>query len=258
MAQRHRITRCRFARCSSRTTSYFNGNSQIAINRPAMLPVPAQTCRRAAHHREAGGMKFACSELLANDRGAAVIELAIVAPGARALASSASSTSATPTARRLALEQGAQRAIEKIMQTTENATVESHAGERGHLPGQRREQRRHLQNDSDLGEQRDRDLAAGMHQQAERSTTQSTSTSGDLRRLALPHAAGTRARVRPGHSDRQIHADVPDPLRQLQQRDQYLPSFGDRGHEDVMRLRRQLARDNAVPPPSKWRSRSRS
>src|SRR3982751_6612551 len=61
--------------------------------------------------------------LARDDRGAAVIELALVAPvlalmviGIVDLSNAFSS--------KLALEQGAQRAIEKIMQTTEDETVE--------------------------------------------------------------------------------------------------------------------------------------
>ena len=42
-----------------------------------------------------------------------------------------------PISRKLALEQGAQRAIEKIMQTTEDDTVEGTLEDRGRVPGQR-------------------------------------------------------------------------------------------------------------------------
>ncbi len=62
--------------------------------------------------------------LLANDRGAAVIELAIVAP-VLALGVIGVVDISNAYSKKLALEQGAQRAIEKIMNTTENATVES-------------------------------------------------------------------------------------------------------------------------------------
>ena len=62
--------------------------------------------------------------LIANERGAAVIEMALVAP-VLALAVIGIVDISNAYSRKLALEQGAQRAIEKIMNTTENATVES-------------------------------------------------------------------------------------------------------------------------------------
>lgn len=62
--------------------------------------------------------------LLANDRGAAVIEMALVAP-VLALGVIGMVDVSNAYSRKLALEQGAQRAVEKIMDTTENATVES-------------------------------------------------------------------------------------------------------------------------------------
>jgi Flp pilus assembly protein TadG len=62
--------------------------------------------------------------LLANARGAAVIELAIVAP-VLALGVIGIVDMSNAYSRKLALEQGAQRAIEKIMNTTENSTVEA-------------------------------------------------------------------------------------------------------------------------------------
>jgi Flp pilus assembly protein TadG len=66
-----------------------------------------------------------CSiRLLANARGAAVIEMALVAP-VLALGVIGIVDVSNAYSKKLALEQGAQRAIEKIMNTTENATVES-------------------------------------------------------------------------------------------------------------------------------------
>jgi Flp pilus assembly protein TadG len=62
--------------------------------------------------------------LFANDRGAAVIEMAIVAP-VLALGVIGVIDMSNAYSKKLALEQGAQRAIEKIMNTTETATVES-------------------------------------------------------------------------------------------------------------------------------------
>jgi Flp pilus assembly protein TadG len=62
--------------------------------------------------------------LLANDRGAAVIEMALVAP-VLALGVIGIVDVSNAYSRKLALEQGAQRAVEKIMNTTENASVES-------------------------------------------------------------------------------------------------------------------------------------
>ena len=62
--------------------------------------------------------------LLRNERGAAVIEMAMVAP-VLALMTVGIIDMSNAYSRKLALEQGAQRAIEKIMNTTENASVES-------------------------------------------------------------------------------------------------------------------------------------
>jgi Flp pilus assembly protein TadG len=62
--------------------------------------------------------------LLANVRGAAVIEMALIAP-VLALGVIGIVDVSNAYSRKLALEQGAQRAVEKIMDTTENATVES-------------------------------------------------------------------------------------------------------------------------------------
>jgi Flp pilus assembly protein TadG len=64
------------------------------------------------------------SKLLANERGAAVIEMALVAP-VLALGVIGIVDVSNAYSKKLALEQGAQRAIEKIMNTTETATVES-------------------------------------------------------------------------------------------------------------------------------------
>lgn len=69
-------------------------------------------------------MSLRLRNLLANDRGAAVIEMAIVAP-VLALGTIGIIDISNAYSKKLALEQGAQRAIEKIMNTTENATVES-------------------------------------------------------------------------------------------------------------------------------------
>ena len=73
---------------------------------------------------EAGSvMSTLALKIAGNDRGAAVIELALIAPilalmvvGVVDLSNSYS--------RKLALEQGVQRSIEKVMQTTEQDTVE--------------------------------------------------------------------------------------------------------------------------------------
>jgi len=62
--------------------------------------------------------------LIADDRGAVIIELAMVAPVMALLAIGVVDMS-NAFSRRLALEQGAQRAIEKIMQTTDDTTVEA-------------------------------------------------------------------------------------------------------------------------------------
>lgn len=63
-------------------------------------------------------------KVLADDRGAAIIELAIVAPVlAAAIIGIVDISNAY--SKKLALEQAAQRAIEKIMNTTETSTVEA-------------------------------------------------------------------------------------------------------------------------------------
>ena len=61
-------------------------------------------------------------KLAANDRGAAVIEMAMIAP-VFALTVIGIVDMSNAYSRKLGAEQGAQRAIEKIMQTTETSTV---------------------------------------------------------------------------------------------------------------------------------------
>jgi len=65
-----------------------------------------------------------CIRLLANDRGAAVIEMALIAP-VLALGVIGIVDVSNAYSRKLALEQGVQRAVEKIANTTENSSVES-------------------------------------------------------------------------------------------------------------------------------------
>jgi Flp pilus assembly protein TadG len=73
---------------------------------------------------EAGRVMFPSRfSLKADDRGAAIIELALVAP-VLALTVIGIVDMSNAYSRKLALEQGAQRAIEKIMQTTQQDTVE--------------------------------------------------------------------------------------------------------------------------------------
>jgi Flp pilus assembly protein TadG len=69
-------------------------------------------------------MRRVTSKLRADDRGAAVIELALVAP-VLALMVIGIVDMSNAFSRKLALEQGAQRAVERIMQTTGNDTVEN-------------------------------------------------------------------------------------------------------------------------------------
>ena len=69
-------------------------------------------------------IRRALHRLVADARGAAVIEMALVAP-VLALTVIGIVDMSNAYSRKLALEQGAQRAIEKIMQTTETSTVES-------------------------------------------------------------------------------------------------------------------------------------
>jgi Flp pilus assembly protein TadG len=64
------------------------------------------------------------SKLLRNQRGAAVIEMAMVAP-VLALGVIGIVDVSNAYSRKLALEQGAQRAVEKIMNTTDDTTVEA-------------------------------------------------------------------------------------------------------------------------------------
>ena len=67
--------------------------------------------------------KLRLPRLRPNERGAAVIELALVAP-VLALMVIGIVDMSNAFSKKLALEQGAQRAIERIMQTTANDTVE--------------------------------------------------------------------------------------------------------------------------------------
>src|SRR5438309_10581374 len=70
-------------------------------------------------------MKFLrLTRLLGDTRGAAVIEMALVAP-VLALGVIGIVDVSNAYSRKLALEQGAQRAVEKIMNTTETSTVEA-------------------------------------------------------------------------------------------------------------------------------------
>ena len=62
--------------------------------------------------------------LIGNDRGAAVIEMAMIAP-VFALGVIGIVDVSNAYSRKLALQQGVQRAVEKIANTTENASVES-------------------------------------------------------------------------------------------------------------------------------------
>lgn len=64
-----------------------------------------------------------CRGLSRDERGAAVIELALITP-VLALTIAGIVDMSNAYSRKLALEQGAQRAVEKIMQTTEDDTVE--------------------------------------------------------------------------------------------------------------------------------------
>ena len=68
--------------------------------------------------------RLSAIELATNERGVAVIELALLAPVLALLAIGTVDLS-NAFSMKLALEQGAQRAVEKIMQTTQETTVES-------------------------------------------------------------------------------------------------------------------------------------
>ena len=69
-------------------------------------------------------IRLAFPRLAADQGGAAVIELALIAP-VLALTVIGVVDMSNAYSRKLALEQGAQRAVEKIMQTTETSTVEN-------------------------------------------------------------------------------------------------------------------------------------
>ena len=69
-------------------------------------------------------MRRMLTRLRSDERGAAVIELAIIAP-IFALMTIGVVDMSNAMGRKLALEQGAQRAIERVMQTTGTTTVES-------------------------------------------------------------------------------------------------------------------------------------
>ena len=83
----------------------------------------ANISHRGGTRRATAVMKRAMHNLRSNERGAAVIELAIIAP-IFALMTIGIVDISNAYSRKLALEQGAQRAIEKIMQTTQDDTVE--------------------------------------------------------------------------------------------------------------------------------------
>src|SRR5688500_20355882 len=74
-------------------------------------------------HGEAGRMSMLPRNPLRDERGAAVIEVALVAP-ILALMTIGIIDVSQAFNRRLTLEQAAQRAIEKVMQTTGNTTPE--------------------------------------------------------------------------------------------------------------------------------------
>ena len=84
-----------------------------------MLENISHNCRA---RRIRAAMKRAMHKLRDNERGAAIIELAIIAP-IFALMTIGIVDMSNAYSRKLALEQGAQRAIEKIMQTTQDDTV---------------------------------------------------------------------------------------------------------------------------------------
>jgi Flp pilus assembly protein TadG len=67
---------------------------------------------------------FRTLKLFADDRGAAIIELALIAP-IFALMTIGVVDMSNAYSRKLQAEQGAQRAVEKIMQTTQDDTVEN-------------------------------------------------------------------------------------------------------------------------------------
>jgi Flp pilus assembly protein TadG len=69
-------------------------------------------------------MRDSLHKLCADAKGAAVVELALVAPVLALMVVGVVDMS-NAFSRKLGLEQGAQRAIEKILQTTEDATVEA-------------------------------------------------------------------------------------------------------------------------------------
>jgi Flp pilus assembly protein TadG len=69
-------------------------------------------------------MNHKLSHLFSDDRGAAVIEMAMIAP-VLVLATIGIVDISNAYSKKLAAEQGAQRAIEKIANTTENSTVEA-------------------------------------------------------------------------------------------------------------------------------------
>ena len=69
------------------------------------------------------GLHRVMNQVLRNDSGAVIVELALIAPIFAVLVVGVVDMS-NAYSRKLGLEQGAQRAIEKIMQTTQDSTVE--------------------------------------------------------------------------------------------------------------------------------------
>ena len=174
-------------------------------------------------------------------RGAAVIEMALIAP-VLALGVIGIVDVSNAYSKKLALEQGAQRAIEKIMNTTETTTVEATLANEAvcQVDGH---DRQHLQHQPDHDEQCDRDLAPGLHGFGRSCHHEHDHDFQHLRRHVRAPAAPRAARyVQVTVTDKYTPV-VPDPLCQLQYNRFNLSLLRDRGREDVMRLRLRLAGD---------------
>ena len=117
--------------------------------------------RRSAAGQGARVMLRTIQGLLCEEDGAAVIELALIAP-VLALTVIGIVDMSNAYSRKLALEQAAQRAVEKIAQTTETATVEATLANEA-ICRQRYDQR-DVQHDPDHRQRCGCHLESGMHE----------------------------------------------------------------------------------------------
>ena len=143
--------------------------------------------------------------------------------------------------RKLALEQGAQRAVEKIMQTTQDDTVENTL---------KTEVVCQVNGTNANGTCKTSPITAAnvtvtwrLECRSGGTITAQTATECDDFRHFVCSGGGHRGAVHPGNGQRQIYADVSDPLPRFERLGRHLPYLGHGRHEDTMKLRRRIARN---------------